>query len=328
MGAAINHLPKIYQAPMEGVIDHHTRALLTAIGGIDVCVTEFVRITHTRLPEKVFKRLAPELLTEGKTSSGTPVHVQLLGSHPEAMAYNAAKAARMGAPTIDLNFGCPAKTVNNHGGGACLLQNPQNLYNIISAVRKAVPAQTPVTAKIRLGYEDKSLYLENAQAVAEAGASELAVHARSKSDGYRPPAYWDYIAHINNVLTIPVIANGEIWTLEDYKRCREISGCEHVMLGRGLMATPDLPLQIKSMLSGKPYKPKSWNEILPLVEQFYFETRDNFPKKFLGNKLKQWLVYLSRSYSDAAQLFETIKKTRDPEIIEQALRDSATQTHT
>ncbi|MFL0796960.1 MAG: tRNA-dihydrouridine synthase [Cellvibrionaceae bacterium] len=307
---------------MEGVIDHHTRALLTGLGGIDVCVTEFVRVTHTRLPEKVFKKIAPELIGNSCTPSGTPVHVQLLGSHPPAMAYNAAKAAKMGAKTIDLNFGCPAKTVNNHGGGACLLQNPQNLFDIISAVREAVPQATPVTAKVRLGFNDKSLYLENAQAAAEAGVAELAVHARSKSDGYRPPAYWEYIAHIREALDIPVIANGEIWSLDDYWRCREVSGCEHVMLGRGLMATPDLPLQIKAAIAGERYQPKSWQEILPTVEKFYFETRDKFPKKFLGNKLKQWLVYLSRSYTEAEQLFESIKKTRDSAIIESALRSS------
>ncbi len=307
---------------MEGVIDHHTRALLTALGGIDVCVTEFVRVTHTRLPEKVFKKIAPELTGDSRTPSGTPVHVQLLGSHLDAMAYNAAKAAQMGARTVDLNFGCPAKTVNNHGGGACLLQEPQNLFDIISAVRKAVPEQTPVTAKVRLGFNDKSLYMENAQAAAEAGAAELAVHARSKSDGYRPPAYWEYIAHIQDALTIPVIANGEIWNLDDYWRCREISGCEHVMLGRGLMATPDLPRQIKASISGEYYQVKSWKEILPTVKTFYVETRDKFPKKYLGNKLKQWLVYLSRSYPEAAALFEAIKKTRDPQIIEHALQAS------
>src|SRR5690606_19422497 len=108
------------------------------------------------------------------------------------------------------------------------------------AVRDALPAHIPVSAKIRLGYEDRSSYMDNAQAVEAAGASELVVHARSKADGYKPPAYWHYIADIKARLKIPVVANGEIWSVDDYLRCREESGCEDVMLGRGLLACPDL----------------------------------------------------------------------------------------
>ena len=127
----------------------------------------------------------------------------------------------MGACAIDLNFGCPAKTVNSSDGGATLLKDPQRVYNVVKAVCDAVPEHIPVTAKIRLGFEDRSSYLQNATAAWQAGANELAVHARSKADGYNPPAYRDYIGRIHEAVSIPVIANGEIWTLDDYQRCKE-----------------------------------------------------------------------------------------------------------
>ncbi len=212
---------RIMLAPMEGVVEHHVRDILSRIGGLDGCVTEFIRVTDQKLPYKVFYKYAQELESNCQTPNGTPVRVQLLGSKPEPMAINALELVRYGAKAIDLNFGCPAKTVNSHEGGACLLRTPDRVYSIIKAVRDAVPCDIPVTAKIRLGYEDRSSYLDNARAVEAAGADELTVHARSKADGYKPPAYWSYIADIRAELKIPVIANGEIPALlRTIKWCR------------------------------------------------------------------------------------------------------------
>lgn len=303
-------------APMEGVADHHIRHLLSAQGGIDRCVTEFVRVTHTKLPARVFKQAMPELLNGGVTPSGVPVKLQLLGSHIDMMARNAAHAIKHGAEAIDLNFGCPAKTVNNSDGGACLLREPERVNRIVSAVRAAVPADIPVTAKMRLGFDDKSLYLDNAHAIASAGASELAVHARSKTDGYRPPAYWDYIAHIREALQIPVIANGEIWSVADYQRCKEITGCQHFMIGRGLMAHPDLAATIKAYEAQVEYTPRNWHHILELLLTFYQDTLPHYPRKFSGNRLKQWLVYLKLHYTEAQDFFDQLKRYKAPEDIE------------
>lgn len=309
---------RIFFAPMEGVVDHSVRELMTAIGGIDVCVTEFIRVTDSPLPPKVFHRYCPEMANQCLTRAGTPVRIQLLGGQAEPMAINAAKLARYGATAIDLNFGCPAKTVNKNDGGACLLQQPDRVFDIVSAVRQAVPEHIPVSAKIRLGFEDRSRYLENAQAVYDAGANELTVHARSKVDGYKPPAYWEYIAAIKEAIKIPVIANGEIWSLDDYRRCREVSGCEDVMLGRGLMACPDLALQIKASNAGLAYQPLSWTDVCQHLYQYYTDTRDIYPRKYLGNRVKQWLVYLRRQYAEAADFFEQIKRHRDPQELERA----------
>ena len=185
------------------------------------------------MPDRVFTRIVPELLQGGRTLAGVPVRPQLLGSDPACLADNAAAIAVLKPDGIDLNFGCPAKTVNRHGGGASLLQDPALLGRIVEAVRRAVPAALPVSAKMRLGYEDASRAVECAQALAQAGASELVVHARTKADGYRPPAYWERVPAIRDAVRIPVIANGEIWTSDDAERCRRVTGCDGLMLGRG-----------------------------------------------------------------------------------------------
>ncbi len=312
-------LMRIFLAPMEGVVDHHMRHILTSLpknGGIDICVTEFVRVTEHTLPRRVFIRSCPELLG----NSGYSVRVQLLGSKPSALAANALKAARLGAPAIDLNFGCPAKTVNKNRGGACLLDDTDLVYEIVSRVREAVPETTPVTAKIRLGYNDRDSYLNNALAIEAAGADELIVHARSKSDGYKPPAYWPCIGEIRRELKIPVIANGEIWSVDDYLHCTEQSSCSDVMLGRGLLARPDLALAIKAKAAGASYSAMCWQEIAPFVYEFFQQTCDAYPAKYLGNRLKQWLHYLRKTYPEADTLFMAIKSTRNRLEIERQLQ--------
>ena len=146
----------ILLAPMEGLLDHTLRDVLTRVGGIDRCVSEFIRITDQLLPDRVFRRIVPELRNGGRTPAGTPVRAQLLGSDPACLADNAAALAALGPAGIDLNFGCPAKIVNRHRGGAVLLDEPELVYAIVAAVRRAVPAAMPVSAKMRLGNADHS----------------------------------------------------------------------------------------------------------------------------------------------------------------------------
>ena len=204
-------------APMEGVIDAPMRALLTSLGGYGRAVTEFVRVSEQRLPERVFLRLCPELETGGTTPCGVPVYVQLLGSDGPALAANAVRAAALGAPGIDLNFGCPAKTVNRSEGGSVLLKDPARVGAIVAAVREATPPEVPVTVKVRLGFESPDRIDEIAARVRAAGADELAVHARTKADGYRPPARWPLVAPVADARTR---INGEIWTVADARAAR------------------------------------------------------------------------------------------------------------
>ena len=187
------------------------------------------------------------------------------------------------------------------------------------AVRSAVPSSTPVTAKIRLGFEDRSLYLDNAIAIAEAGADELCIHARSRADGYNPPAYWTYIAHVVETIAIPVIANGEIWNIRDWQQCKQDSGCEDFMLGRGLVACPDLALQIRAFNEGRDYQPLNWHDIIGLLRTFYLDTKDAYPLRFLGNRVKQWLFYLKMHYPEAEPFFEKIKRYKKPHEFDSVL---------
>jgi tRNA-dihydrouridine synthase C len=305
---------KLLLAPMEGLLDCVLRDILTRVGGVDSCVSEFIRVTGTLLPKRAFIRVMPELLNGGKTLSGTPVMGQLLGSDPHCLAENAAQLADLGAVGIDLNFGCPAKVVNRHGGGAMLLENPELLEKIVSAVRRAVPLQTPVCAKMRLGFNDDSRAEECAQALEQGGASQIVVHGRTRAQGYKPPAYWERIGDVRSAVKIPVIANGEIWTLEDAIRCRALSGCPDLMLGRGIVSNPNLAWAIKRH-DGLTVPLVNWQSIAPLLEQFWKLVIPRVAPRHRAGRLKQWLNMLRRSYPEAQTMYDHLRIVNDSAYI-------------
>ncbi|MBP0049042.1 tRNA-dihydrouridine synthase [Marinobacterium sp. AK62] len=313
---------KIHLAPMEGVLDHILRDLLTRIPGIDLCVTEFIRVTDRLLPRSVFRRLAPELEQGSQTTSGVPVWVQLLGNDPAAMGENAVRASALGAPGIDLNFGCPAKTVNKSRGGAILLKDPEEVYQIAAGVRRALPAEVPLSGKMRLGFHDKSLAIENAQALEAAGVMRVTVHARTKVEGYRPPAYWEWIARIREAIAPPVIANGDIWTVEDLHRCREVSGCEDVMIGRGLIANPFLALAARDPERNCSAE-QTWPEMLRMLSVYHQAVSERLEPRHVNGRTKQWLRMMQRHYPQAVALFEQVRAERDPEALKQVLQQAS-----
>lgn len=313
-------------APMEGVVDHTMRQLLSALGGIDRCVTEFVRVSEGLLPPRVFYRLCPELHTEGRTASGVPVYLQLLGGQPGVVAENAARAAELGAPGVDLNFGCPAKTVNRSDGGAILLREPERVHRIVAAARAAVPGDVPLTVKTRLGFEDDSLFLDIVRGIAAAGATELVVHARTRRQGYRPPAHWEQIALAREAVKLPVIANGEIWSVEDARRARAASGCNKLMLGRGALCRPDLPGLVAADAAGVVREPMPWRDVAELLRTYFDLNLQAYDARYIGNPIKQWLVYLRGYYLEAAVLFERVKRLQDPASIRAALEGAASST--
>ncbi|MBL8349777.1 MAG: tRNA-dihydrouridine synthase [Burkholderiaceae bacterium] len=296
---------------MEGLLDPSLRDVLTRVGGVDRCVSEFIRITDQLLPERVFTRLMPELLTGSRTAAGVPVRAQLLGSDPACLADNAARLAELGAEGIDLNFGCPARTVNRHRGGAVLLDEPELVGRIVAAVRRAVPARLPVSAKMRLGHRDDSLRLEAARAIADGGAAELVVHARTKLQGYRPPAHWDRIAAIREAVAMPVIANGEIWTVADARRARAESGCQGLMLGRGLVADPGLGWALRAA-DGQAAVEVGWPQLLPLLALYWARIAGRTAPRHRAGRLKQWLNLLRRRHPQAQAAFDALRPLDDP----------------
>ena len=311
---------QIALAPMEGLVDEILRDVLTRAGGIDWCVTEFIRVSDRLLPASAFYKLAPELAHGSQTRAGTPMRVQLLGSDPVCLAENAAYACELGAPVIDLNFGCPAKTVNKSRGGAVLLNEPELLHRILWEVRSAVPAAIPVTAKMRLGYDAPDGALDCARALVDGGAAQLVVHARTKRDGYKPPAHWEWVARVADTVRVPVLANGEVWSLADYQRCREVSGVADIMLGRGLVSRPDLARQIAAWRDGADTTPMTWAELWPLLQDFWRQARGKLAPRYAPGRLKQWLAMLTRSYPEAAQLFAELRRENDCERLDARLQ--------
>ena len=286
--------PAVILAPMEGVTDAIMREFLTRSGYFDYCVSEFIRVSETVLSPKNFLKHVPEVLQNSCTTSQIPVQVQLLGGNAARLAESARNAITAGARGIDLNFGCPAPTVNRHDGGATLLKYPERIEEIVRAVRAAVPAEFPVSAKLRLGFDDPSAIYENAKRVELAGASWITIHGRTKTQGYIPPAYWKPIGEVKRALSIPVVANGEIWSLDDFKRCRDETGSIHFMLGRGALAVPNLARDIRAELG---------LAILPTATPLTFPEHALAPgwievfSKYLEvqpseKRMKQWLRYL------------------------------------
>lgn len=305
-------------------MDVHLRRLLTSFVGYDYCVTEFIRVTDQIPPKHVIRRYCPELTPTGAiTDSGVPVAIQFLGGDPEKLAASATAAVALGAQAIDLNFGCPAKTVNRHDGGASLLQFPECVHNICATVRRAVPSSVPVTAKMRLGFNDASLMLENAQAIDAAGLQRLAVHARTKVQGYKPPAHWEAIAAIQQVVSLPLVANGDINSVAQFWRCVDITGCHHYMLGRGGLSCPDLASQIRQAVKGEEVVPITWLGLLPSIQVFFQHCLAHAAEeKYAISRLKQWLRYLAENYAEARIFFSAVKRLTCAETITKALADA------
>lgn len=291
--------PALLLAPMEGVTDGPMRTLLTERPGFTHCVTEFLRISQIALPNRCYPAHAHELKSGSLTPTGVPVIFQLLGGHAERLALSAARAAEMGAAGIDLNFGCPAPTVNSHDGGAAILRNPCRVEEIVRAVREAVPPHIPVSAKIRLGWENPEDVFENAERAVKGGAAWITIHGRTKMQGYAPPANWGLIGEVIRRLpkTVPVIANGDIFTFEDFLRCREQTGAEHFMIGRGALANPLLPQQVAremGLVRGEAPKPLNNEEWRALLQRF-LEVTDSFAggPTYGLTRVKQWLRFVS-----------------------------------
>ncbi|MBJ9046312.1 tRNA dihydrouridine(16) synthase DusC [Citrobacter braakii] len=307
---------RVLLAPMEGVLDSLVRELLTEVNDYDLCITEFVRVVDQLLPAKVFHRLCPELHNKSRTPSGTRVRIQLLGQYPQWLAENAARAVELGSFGVDLNCGCPSKLVNGSGGGATLLKDPELIYRGAKAMREAVPDHLPVTVKVRLGWDNSDRQFEIADAVQQAGASELAVHGRTKEQGYKAEHInWQAIGEIRQRLTIPVIANGEIWDWQSAQDCMAISGCDAVMIGRGALNIPNLSRVVKY---NEPRMP--WPDVVMLLQKYTRLEKQGDTGLYHVARIKQWLGYLRKEYSEATALFQEIRALNNSPDIARAIQ--------
>jgi tRNA-dihydrouridine synthase C len=312
---------RIVLAPLEGVMDHTVRELLTGLGGYDLCITEFLRVSNNQLlPPRTFYQLAPELENNGFTPSGVPVRMQLLGSQPNTLAMNAQRAIELGSHGIDLNLGCPAKTVNKSKGGATLLKEPQLISDAVTAMRAVVPNDKTLSVKIRLGWDDPSCVHEIVDAIVQAGADEITIHARTKEDGYKADAIkWHYIAQVKERLAregkhFSIIANGEIWTLTDAINCREVSSCDDLMIGRGALATPNLAAVIAG-ISDK----MSWQGVVEMILNYRKVQVIGSKGHHYSSRAKQWLSQMRQSYPEANELFMPIRRINKSDDMQVAI---------
>lgn len=313
---------------MDGVTDALMRRLLTKITPLSYCVSEFIRVSGSVVSAKTFLRDVPELSTNSQTESGAPVQVQLLGGDPDRLAESAIVACGVGATGIDINFGCPAPTVNRHDGGATLLKFPERIEKIVSAVRSAVPQEIPVSAKLRLGWDDPRAILMNAERAVRGGASWITIHGRTKMQGYTPPAYWGPIGEVRRAVGVPVVANGEIWNRDELRRCQDETGCEHFMVGRGVLAEPGMVGQCAFALgmpiSGTPVgqcgdSGEAWFELLSRVVEMSVAEGES-PRRTLS-RMKQWLNYAH--HRGTVSWFHHVKRLEDISVMLSSVRHSS-----
>lgn len=285
----VHGCPYLLLAPMEGVGDRAFRRAMATIGGFDEACTEFMRVPTNAHVVSLAKRYV------ANETYPIPQAAQLMGSDPILMADMAQEVVKRGAPRVDLNCGCPSNTVTGRGAGSSLLKEPDHLYQVAKAMVDAVPT-VPVTAKLRSGFTDTSLFKENLLAAQASGIRFLTLHPRTKVDGYGPPARWDLIAAAKQLLKIPVVGNGDILTVEDGVNMLTQTGCDALMIGRGSVINPFIFLEIKSHFSGIPFQ-RSWESFMLFLHTFVADIPVEMTLRGKLNKIKQLFGFLFKANS-------------------------------
>lgn len=282
----INGCPFLFLAPMEGVGDRPFRKAMASIGGFDQAVTEFIRVPmNAHVPSLARVYQSDELYP-------MPLAAQMMGSDPNLMAEMAKELERLGAPRIDLNCGCPSNTVTGRGAGSSLLKDPHLLYDIAKNMVKAV--SVPVTIKMRIGYEDTSLFKENILAAQESGVRFITLHPRTKVDGYGPPARWEFIALAKSLLTIPVVGNGDILNVDDALRMLKTTNCDALMIGRGSIINPFIFHQIRAHFA-KQSTIFTWKDLKAFIEIYTSNISPEITERGKIGKLKQLMNFLFKA---------------------------------
>ena len=289
--------PYLFLAPMEGVGDRCFRKAMAFVGGMDRAVTEFIRVpreAHVKSLAKVY--LANEL-------SSFPLTAQIMGGEPDLMAEMALELEKRGADHIDINCGCPSNTVTGRGAGSSLLKDPRHLYEVAKSVKTAI--NIPLSLKLRSGFDDTSLFEENLLAAQEAGSDFITLHPRTKREGYKPPARWDLIAKAKKLLSIPVIGNGDINTVEDAFNILEQTKCDGLMIGRGALMNPFIFQQIRAQYHQKTFTP-SWELFEAYLKKFVSMFPVSSLEKHKVNKLKQLTSFLCSEKAPFAPLKKSL----------------------
>src|ERR671919_3268556 len=260
--------PPLVLSPMAGVTDVPFRALLKRRGGIGLTVSEFISVEGLTRNNPKSKRQMRFHEYE------RPFAVQIFGGQPERMRMAAEMAEEVGADILDVNCGCPAPKVVKHGGGSGLLRDHSRLESILKEIKKVITI--PLTVKIRAGFYDHTINaVETAKLAEDCGVEHIALHGRTKEQGYRGLANWDLVRQIKEAVSVPVSGSGDVTTIEGaFARFRE-TGCDGVLIGRGAMANPWIFRQIEDTMRGRePFQPSLEDKRALLLEYFEMLQQD------------------------------------------------------
>lgn len=291
--------PSLVLAPMAGVTDSSFRRLIKELGGVGLIVTEFISVeglTRGNLRTHKMLRFLPE---------ERPISVQIFGYDEDRMAAAAELVEEAGADIIDINCGCPAKKVVKGGGGSSLLRDLPQLEKILLRVRAAV--SIPVTMKIRTGWDDSSINaVEVARIVENCGGAMIAIHGRTRMQGYSGKANWDVISAVKKAVSIPVTGCGDVTTPTDVLARLDRSGVDAVMIGRGAISNPWIFRQASELMRGDVPLEPGLDEKQEVLRRYYELLRDEIPERALAGKLKQMCGYFTHGLEGGARLRERV----------------------
>ncbi len=291
--------PPLVLSPMAGVTDVAFRCLLKRCGGIGLTVSEFISVEGLTRNNPKSKRQMRFYDYE------RPFAVQIFGGQPERMRMAAEMAEEVGADILDINCGCPAPKVVKHGGGSGLLRDLPRLEKILTDIKKAITI--PLTIKIRAGYYDNHINaLETARVAEGCGVEHIALHGRTKEQGYKGRADWDLVRQIKETVKVPVSGSGDVTTVaEALARWRE-TNCDGILIGRGAMANPWIFRQIEDTLAGRtPYEPTLGDKRAVLLE--YFDLlRADMPEFAALGRMKQLAGQFTRGLPGGSRFRQAI----------------------
>ena len=239
---------RVLQSPLSGVTDLVFRRLVRRYAPDSMMYTEMVNATGLH-----YVKALPKIMEVDPHER--PISIQLFDCRPDFLAEAAQMAVAEGADTVDINMGCPVNKITKNGGGSSLLRQPELAAEIVRSVVQAV--NIPVTVKTRIGWTDQEInILDFAKCMEDSGAQMITVHGRTRAQGYNGPAKWEWIGKVKQVVTIPVIANGDMFSVDAAVRCLEMTGADGVMCSRGTLGYPFLVGEIDYFLKHGIEKPK------------------------------------------------------------------------